>query len=491
MVAIYARQSIDKKDSISIKTQIEMCKRELSGDEEFQVYTDKGYSGKNTNRPEFSRLMQAVEAGEVSRIVVYRLDRISRSITDFAGIMEKLEAHGAGFVSSTEKFDTSAPMGRAMLYIIMVFAQLERETIAERIRDNYYSRGKGGVWLGGPAPFGFRSSKQVVGGKRAAVLEPVEEIDIVRKLFDEYASTQKSLGTLGKELTARYGGQYGAWNSVRLSRILHNPIYVRANADIYRYYQEQKCVLVNAIDEYDGKRGVMLYGKRDRAANKYRCLEEHVAALSLTEGVVEPELFLRCQYKMEKNRQIKNSGKGKYTWMTGLVKCGYCGYGMTVKVYKEKKYLYCSGRQNNHCDAAHETIYLEDVESIADRYVYQFLTGVDRSQAASQTATDGRVNELKIQMHKLNEQIENLINSLSGGEGVAMDYINRRIAELDGQKQALTEEIQACVIEEAQPEIPEAEEWSSAGFEEKRELAGQIIERILVKNDTVEIQWKY
>ena len=118
---------------------------------------DKGYSGKNTDRPEFQKLLGEIRKGRVRRVIVYKLDRISRSILDFAVIVYKLDRisrsildfanmmelfqeYDVEFVSSTEKFDTSTPMGRAMLNICIVFAQLERETIQKRVTDAYYSR---------------------------------------------------------------------------------------------------------------------------------------------------------------------------------------------------------------------------------------------------------------------------------------------------------------------------------------------------------------
>ena len=140
MYAIYARQSIDKKDSLSIEGQIELCKK-YSG-EDAAIYKDKGFSGKNTNRPAFLELMEAIEAGKIKKVYVYRLDRISRSISDFGKIWELLEKHGVQFQSVTEQFDTSTPMGRAMLNIVITFAQLERETTADRVKDNYIHRFK-------------------------------------------------------------------------------------------------------------------------------------------------------------------------------------------------------------------------------------------------------------------------------------------------------------------------------------------------------------
>ena len=137
--AIYARQSVDRKDSISIESQIEFCKYELRGGN-YKDYKDKGFSGKNTDRPRFQELMADIKRGLIRRVVVYKLDRISRSILDFATMMELFQQYNVEFVSSTEKFDTSTPMGRAMLNICIVFAQLERETIQKRVTDAYYSR---------------------------------------------------------------------------------------------------------------------------------------------------------------------------------------------------------------------------------------------------------------------------------------------------------------------------------------------------------------
>ena len=134
MIAIYARQSVEKEDSISIESQIEMCTYEARG-EAFLVYKDKGFSGKNTNRPEFQRMMQDIRTGRkgITKVIVYKLDRISRSILDFSNMMDIFGKLGVEFSSATEKFDTSTPMGRAMLNICITFAQLERETTQQRV----------------------------------------------------------------------------------------------------------------------------------------------------------------------------------------------------------------------------------------------------------------------------------------------------------------------------------------------------------------------
>ena len=153
MNAIYARQSVDRADSISIESQIEFCQYEMRG-EQYKVYTDRGYSGKNTDRPAFAEMMNDIESGVIGKVVVYKLDRISRSILDFSNMMEKFGKHRVEFVSTTEKFDTSSPMGRAMLNICIVFAQLERETIQKRVADAYYSRSQKSFYMGGRVPYG-------------------------------------------------------------------------------------------------------------------------------------------------------------------------------------------------------------------------------------------------------------------------------------------------------------------------------------------------
>lgn len=120
MDAIYARQSVDRTDSISIESQIELCRYELRG-RPAKTYADRGYSGKNTERPAFQALMADMRRGLIGKVVVYKLDRISRSILDFSSMMDTFAQYGVEFVSTTEKFDTSSPIGRAMLNICIVY----------------------------------------------------------------------------------------------------------------------------------------------------------------------------------------------------------------------------------------------------------------------------------------------------------------------------------------------------------------------------------
>ena len=160
VIAIYSRKSKFTGKGESIGNQVDMCKEYVRlhyGEKALEtaiVFEDEGFSGGNTNRPAFQRMIAQIERGEIGTLVVYRLDRVSRNVSDFSGLIENLKRKDITFVSIRENFDTSTPMGRAMMYIASVFSQLERETIAERIRDNMHELAKTGRGLGGNTPTG-------------------------------------------------------------------------------------------------------------------------------------------------------------------------------------------------------------------------------------------------------------------------------------------------------------------------------------------------
>ena len=126
---------------------------------DIRVFEDEGYSGKNTKRPEFQKMMKEVKQGKCKYLVCYKLDRMGRNIIDIASLVEELNHLKVSFISVKESFDTSTPLGKTMLYIAGIFAQMEREQIAERVKDNMMMLAKNGRWLGGNTPLGFVSQK--------------------------------------------------------------------------------------------------------------------------------------------------------------------------------------------------------------------------------------------------------------------------------------------------------------------------------------------
>jgi DNA invertase Pin-like site-specific DNA recombinase len=489
MYAIYARQSVEKIDSISIESQIEMCKKEC-GIEATKVYSDKGFSGKNTNRPKFEQLMQDVKNGLINKVIVYRLDRFSRSIADFGQAWAVFQEHSVEFVSINEKFDTSSPMGRAMLHIIMVFAQLERETIAERVKDNYYSRIKYGNWPGGSAPFGFNNAKMKnQDGKTVPTLEPNSDIEIAKRMFFEYSDEYVSLGMIAKELSEEGISGIGrrTWDNVAISRILHNPVYVEATADVYKYYRGKGVIFSNAVDCYTGETSAHIVGKRSASDRKYTKLENHVVSLTNFPGIIPADIWLKCQYKLDNNKQIKNTGKGKLSWLSGYIKCGKCGYSLAIRKYNEQLYLHCSGRTNLHlCDVKSYSITIGEIETAVQSELEKLIKEctLDKNQCIPTPSE----NKQKIELEKIDQKIEKLIASLTEASDITMKYINSEIEKLDKKRNELLKNLGSPKSEA--PNKYKDVVFRQLSFDEKKLVVNQFIEKIMVFEDEIEIIWK-
>lgn len=481
--AIYARQSVDKADSLSIQGQIDLCKKQAS--EDVRVYQDKGYSGKNTNRPAFQRMMADVERGEIQKVLVYRLDRFSRSIADFGRLWEILKKHGVEFVSINETFDTSTPMGRAMLNIIMVFAQLERETTAERVRDNYYQRVKLGAWPGGPAPYGFILGRlPSPDGKEMPALIPDEHATVVERIFQSYAQPDVSLGAVSHSLNDDKipAPKRAAWDNVSLSRILHSPVYVMADEEICLYYKAKGVRVANALEEFDGLHAGMIIGKRDRSAGKYQNLKEQHFSLANHFGIIPSGLWLQCQYKLEKNHQLGGSGRGKHTWLSGLLKCAHCGYSVKVNRNGQKYYLVCSGRSNlGICDSSIRAN-LQELEDSVAAELEKLL-----EQCPDVEAEVGQDQEMAREAADIDRKIDRLMDALAESSDMSMAYINRTIERLEQRRQALLER-QSCQRTKPAANLRRLR-FSSLSFEEKKVVATQFIKEIRLSGDEAKVVW--
>lgn len=491
MIAIYARQSVEKVDSISIETQIEMCKNECHTEAtNIKVYADRGFSGKNTNRPKFEELMKDVKDGLIHKVIVYRLDRFSRSITDFGQAWEKFKEKSVEFISINEKFDTSSPMGRAMLHIIMVFAQLERETIAERVKDNYYSRIKYGNWPGGPAPLGFDNSKMTnEDGKKVPTLLPNKDMEIVKRIFFEYSGEDVSLGMIAKELSVEgiTCMKRKTWDNVAISRILHNPVYVEATADVYKYYKGKDITFSNSVDFYTGETSAHIVGRRSASDRKYTKLENHVVSLTNFPGIIPADIWLKCQYKLDNNKQIKNTGKGKLSWLSGYIKCGKCGYSLAIRKYNEQLYLHCSGRTNLHlCDVSSYKIFISEIEKAVQTELENVINEctLDKNQCIPTPSE----NKQKIELEKIDQKIEKLIASLTEASDISMKYINGEIEKLDKKRNELLKNLGSPKTEA--PNKFKDVIFDQLSFEEKKLVVNQFIEKIMVFEDEIEIVWK-
>jgi site-specific DNA recombinase len=236
--AIYTRKSSEEGLDMafnSLDAQREACEAYLKSQRAEgwvllpTFYDDGGFSGGSMIRPALARLLDDVKAGLVDVIVVYKVDRLTRSLPDFAKIVDVLDAAEASFVSVTQAFNTTTSMGRLTLNVLLSFAQFEREVIAERVRDKIAQSKARGIWMGGTVPYGYR-----VEDRRLQVVE--EEAETVRYIYAAYLEAP-SVRALKERLDAEgivsraqlRGGKPvggGPWGRGALHWLLRNPIYI-------------------------------------------------------------------------------------------------------------------------------------------------------------------------------------------------------------------------------------------------------------------------
>lgn len=226
--AIYTRKSLEdtvEKDYNSIDAQRDAGEAYVASQKANgwvclpERYDDYGFSGGNTERPALQRLMADCEAHKVDVVVIYKIDRLSRSICDFTALSAKFEAWGVSLVAVTQQIDTSTSAGRMMLNILMTFAQYEREVIAERIRDKFAASKRKGMWMGGTVPFGYRAEN------RKLVIVP-EEAEVVRFVFRRYAEL-RSPRHVALELNGSGTLKRGRkWTVPLLEKMLRRSVYV-------------------------------------------------------------------------------------------------------------------------------------------------------------------------------------------------------------------------------------------------------------------------
>lgn len=498
--AIYARQSVDKKDSISIESQIEFCEYELKGEEQ-KTYKDKGYSGKNTDRPDFIKLMQDIENGLVAKVVVYKLDRISRSIMDFANMMGMFQKYNVEFASSTEKFDTSSPMGRAMLNICIVFAQLERETIQQRVTDSYYSRSQKGFKMGGRTPFGYRKEPFLLDGIRTQrfIIEPTEAA-LVTQMYEMYARPEVSYRDVVKAMEAQGVKTYHdkAFMHTSLKRILKSPIYVLADMDVYNFYKSQGTVVESDPADFAGTNGCYYYKGRDNNTDKSLTYEGHRLVVAPHEGFISSELWLIVNKKLMINKEYQPARKVSNTWLAGKMKCGHCGYALKVAGVDTYKYMTCTNRaeMKSRCKGVGGPLRLPEVETLVYTAMVEKLKTFRTLQEHKKSAkANPKLVAKQAELAKVENEIENLVGSLKSAGAALVSYVNIEIEKLDMKRRAITQEIATLTTNSVSSEQIEVisdylDDWENVSLDDKRHVVDVLIVKVSATYEDVQIQWK-
>ena len=462
-VAIYSRKSKFTGKGDSIENQIEMCKEYMANhfgkNIEYLVYEDEGFSGSTIDRPQFKKLMQDVKLKKLDILMCYRLDRISRNVADFSSTLNILQNYHVDFISIREQFDTSTPMGRAMIYIASVFAQLERETIAERVKDNMLELAKNGRWTGGKIPLGFTSSKSKhideSGNEREVSILKINknEMNFVEFLYKKYLE----LGSLHKlegyitenQLKSRNGIMF---EKSSLKLILQNPIYVKSTEEVVNYLKEKDW---NIYGEADSIHSLLTYNKTEQSIKNGKHTKvskakgERFAAVSNIEGAINADLWLQVQNQFDTNRdKFPRLGKTHNALLVGKLKCGICKeymliqHGRVSKVTGEKLFYYmCSLKRKSHktlCNNPNaklseiENIVILSLKKLA-KSKKEFINGL-RDKYNSQLKDNNIVDEklaLNKSLSEKKKQIKNLLTELSKEEDEYMkDLIRDEIKPL-------------------------------------------------------------
>ena len=504
-IALYARKSIERENSISCETQLEYCKAMIKPDERCEkilTFVDNGFSGGDVNRDGFQKMMRKIEQGKISKVLVYRLDRISRSLADFVNILDTFKQYGVEFVSTQEAFDTSSPYGELIVKILAVFAEFERQSIISRVTQAYEHRSEMGFYMGGRKPYGFDLEPVTINNVKTKRLKPVpEEIEQIKYIFDTYAVENVTLGRLIKNLIENgikpLSG--GGWTTAKLSTILKNPVYVAADNRVYNYFQTYGTQIVSPPESFDGIHGVQIYGKTKHEAGNSDWSDIKAVVMS-HEGVVDSETWIKCQQKLAKNKQIRNAVSNKTSWLGGKIICGRCGRTMTTIKGKTgggetRRYFTCTGKSHfKDCKGIKTTIYAESLEDMVFNEIANKLDVLKTVRTKQRKSLHPELNELRNKLKTIELAEEQIADALTKPEvnSDLLEILSKRASKLKTDRTELLLKIDE--IENAEIDIKTAvnlsKKWKTASFEEKRGVCGILINRIVVdENGNVEIVW--
>lgn len=537
-IFIYSRKSKWTARGESVENQLAMCrnyiKYNVKGAEQADIteFEDEGYSGKNTKRPQFQKMMREIENGNCNYLVCYKLDRLGRNIADLANMIETLNRQNVCFVSIKERFDTSTPIGKAMLYFAGILAQMEREQIAERVRDNMIMLARKGRWLGGNTPLGYEAKAEErvsFNGKNKKSFQLVvndEEIKVVRFIFNEYMEKQSLAAIvryfLKHDIRTKRGNEY---TTTAIRNILTNPVYCVADRDAYDYFWNMGCQVCMEKGEADGKYGLISYAKTSSSVYKSKDNEPEkwIIAKGRHKGVVTGKEFSRVQKIL-----AGNCAKGENWYksqnpvalLPGLLYCS-CGHLMRPKNYSskqltesgERKFSYiCPYKDMTHgekCSVANvqgnmldELVcqeilkYNEERSDIGRRleWAIQDMNDVEKHSMAEAEFLEQEIGRRK-------KEAGNLLKALEKAEGNEefVSQVEKRIIKLNGECEALRKEhseiIEKAAVQGRKQQMEALTEqlssyqklFNTLSVTEKREYLRMIIEKIVWDGETARI----
>lgn len=446
--AIYIRVSTDAQaeEGYSVDAQKEQLTAYCisKGMKQYDYYIDGGWSGSNIERPEMERLIKDIKSGEISHVIVYKLDRLSRSQKDTLYLIEDLfMPNNVDFISLTEALDTSTPMGRAMIGILAAFAQLERENIRMRTRMGMHERVKEGYWMGGgKVPFGYDYDKE------NGILVPNKDAEKVKKIYELYIkgySPQNIANMLG----------------LKYDRLVMQILKRKSNYGIIEY---------NDV-EYQGRH----------------------------KPIISKETYDEAMSAMM-SRSITRTYTSDYL-LTGLLYCGKCGAKMRYQKWSNKgKKLVCYSQQTSKPylrkdpDCDQERLWADEVE---DFVVKKLLSLKEERQDMSVVEYSSSALELLIQQKdEIEKKIKRLYNLYSEStDELLLETINENKSNLEKINKKLAGELKhRSIISERQTiknQIDNLDaQWEYMTQQEKQSLIRNLVNKVIITDETVRVELK-
>lgn len=493
-IAIYTRKSVAVERSESIQTQIEMCKKYFKGKNEFEIFEDEGFSGGNTNRPSFKKMMSLVKLGKFDAVAVYKVDRIARNIVDFFKIFDELEKYNVKLISITEGFDPSTPSGKMMMIMLAGFADMERENIRQRVKDNMIALAKKGCYTGGFVPFGCVTVN--IEGK--SYLQ-VKDKDLIKLIFKKYYelgslySTQKYLKENGFKTLS---------NRSSLNRILRNPVYAKSSKEINNYFKTNG-YLVHGTP--NGK-GYITYGKT---------VNESMLIVSNHSAPVSSELFLKVNKMLDEKRDASAKRFSRTYWLTGTLYCPFCEGKYTIANSNKNTYYLCSNRLNRKNDDSgidsnkEKCINNKYINAeVLEKKVEELIKRLEASElfekyykTSVENNEDNEDNEIDILRKTFNENelaIKNLIDKLALVSNEASRYIVEKIDSLTEKNKEISLSIDNLQLKRLEKSVKISKEEVKelivrfnkiSDVNEKRMILNKIFEKLAYNpfEDTLDI----
>lgn len=447
--AIYARVSTDaqREEGYSIDAQKEMAEAfvKSKGIKNFEFYVDGGFSGSNLERPALQKLINDVKSGKIGTVVVYKLDRLSRSQKDTLYLIEDIfNPNNVDFISMNESMDTSTPLGRLMLGILSAFAQLERENIKERTRMGMKERVKSGLWMGGGRiPFGYDYDKE------NGILVPNDDAKNVKKAYQLYLegySTAKIARILG----------------LKYEKLAYQILKRKSNAGYITYNGE----------EYKG----------------------------MHEPIISEEVYNKTMEMMERRSDIRRQNSNYL--LTGLIICGKCGAKMRYQKWgKDKCKIVCYSKdkskphlvKDENCDnPPMEAAELENAV-IEDLFLFSLKKENGKNEEEVLSVTDILKEKYSQNVKKLKRLYDLYAKS---DDDILLDTIEELRKETEKSKNLLEAEqnksskIKNKVKLKAKLETIR-DTWKYMSKEEQRTVICSVLEKIVVNGDEVNIYYKF